>query len=126
MKFEIYNRRVRMINLMSEGYKPKKIVDSIVKEFGISERHAWREWGKRKVWMRDVVNEESDEIKFFGLYESLVIVKKDLWKIADETKNYGLKVRALKIIGEISFKQIDLLQSLGKLPFLNISEHNSE
>jgi hypothetical protein len=47
-----------------------------------------------------------------------MIVRRELWKILDETKNDGLKVRILRTLLDLVFKELELRQSLGQFPYV--------
>jgi len=118
VKPDVYARRVRIVNLMSEGFEPLEIIKFIVGEFGISERQAWRDWSSRMEWMREVVMDEGAEIFLFGLLANFMFVRRELWKVLDETKNDGLKVRILRTLLDLVFKEFELRQSLGQFPYV--------
>lgn len=118
MKPDVYARRVRIVNLMSGGLAPQEIIKYIVGEFGISERQAWRDWSSRMEWMREVVVDESVEIFLFGLLANFTFVRRELCKVLDETRNDGLKVRILRTLIDLAFKEFELRQSLGQFPYV--------
>ena len=69
-------------------------------------------------WMREVVMDEGTEILLFGLLGNFMFVRRELWKILDETKNDGLKVRILRTMVDYLFKEFELRQSLGQFPYV--------
>ena len=67
--------------------------------------------------MPGIVEMNTDgKLTLISMMEGLWVVRKQLFKIAFESKNSGVQVRALKTLTDSLCDEIEMLQSLGLLP----------
>ena len=100
MNLKLLKRRVEMLDTVSKGFHPSKVIEQLAEEYDVSEQCLWSDWMRRETWMPTVLSLD----KYAGFVESveskLNAVQKAAWTTYSRASNDNVKVGALKILLE--------------------------
>lgn len=101
-----------MLTLKAQGAKITKIVEDFSTEYGVSESALWKDWKKRRQWVRDVARLDDPSL-IDEMLQGLLQILPNAWYEYKTNPNPSVKVAALKIARDTYLDIIEILQSLG-------------
>lgn len=118
MKYELYQRRQRTLDLAHRKLLVKKEINKLAKEFKVKPGTIQTDYSRRDIWLPQMAQIEqgrSDFLMIFNSFDSTRALAYRTYDAAMKTNNYAVAVGALKLVLDVDVKASNLRQSLGVL-----------
>lgn len=115
------NRRLEFYTMRSQGKKLKDVVRIISAKYKVNESALYTDWLRRDTWGFEILAEPEETFVVQDYLQEIQEVFDNLWEIAltavlpDGTPDYKTRRRALRDIGDLRMRKLEVDQELGRV-----------
>lgn len=110
MNMDLLERRAKMLKMRGKGYDLKDTVAILARELNIAPQTLYRDWGRRKTWLRKILAIDDRELLFLDLlsiHQGILEMARAELLAAGENGN--LKIGCLKLMRALNMDLIQLM-----------------
>lgn len=117
LNLELLERRKECLKMYSRGLGVTVWAKDVAEAYKTTENAIRRDWARREEWILQIINLDNSESLVHELYNNLEQTKNAAWGIYHTAENQpSAQVGALKHIMDAVRIEVEILQSLGKMP----------